>query len=285
MPPHVIDSTMLSTLGECPKKFEWAFENRLRPRDGSTEPLDVGAAFHEAIYMARKTYWETEDPESGKLAGVRRLLSAAPDTDPGSSRSLDKILAAYDLYTNQFPLEKAQPLVLNGRPMFEVTFSIPLPINNLDGQPFLYSGRIDMIVNTSAGVYLLDDKTTTRMGPSWGDGWDLRFQFLGYMWAASQFGIDSRGVIVRGIKIANQPEVREAIIYRKDWLISEWYDNMLTRVSTLLSKSRPKALGRPCEWCSYVVLCKSQHPERWFNTFDIQEEWSPLHHKEKEIAQ
>ena len=58
------------------------------------------------------------------------------------------------------------------------------------GNPLLYAGRLDALMNFAGGLSALDDKTTSGIGPKWSQQWDLRSQFTAYIWGLQRAGID-----------------------------------------------------------------------------------------------
>ena len=287
--PHVIDSTMIGDYRTCPERFYRSYIENLSHRDRQSFDLTAGTALHRGLYRARVSFYESRDLEKAKIDGLRELILAyGPDDPPPAkaNKALDRILAAYEGYWERYPLETDSVQVIMGTrgPMVEQCFSIPLPVMHPDGQPMCYGGRIDWLAKFADGIYCVDEKTTGYMGPTWGDGWDLRGQFLGYMWAANQFGFPVKGTIIRGIKLlTNSVGFQETIVYYKEWLVSQWLEELLDTIQRIVSDYSTgrwaKVFHYPCSdygGCEFRALCSTNNPEKWVDTLYKPRDWSPL---------
>ena len=197
---------------------------------------------------------ELEQPSSSKenlpktsiAEGIGELLRFYGDFEcpADSAKSAERMAGAFEFYWSNYPLgthddhgNRIDPVELpGGKRAIEVNFAEPLPIAHPDtGDPLIYCGRLDAILNYAGGRYITDEKTTTQLGASWSRQWDLRSQFTGYAWGARQIGIKVDGALVRGISILKTKyDTQQAISYRPDWVIDRWYAEMLWWVSQLV---------------------------------------------------
>ncbi|MGH9438468.1 MAG: PD-(D/E)XK nuclease family protein, partial [Terriglobia bacterium] len=223
--PDFIDSSMLSHFKSCPQKFFFEYIEDWKPKELSVH-LHAGASFAKAIETARSAYYTNEHPigviqdekrvwstvkcepgnrEYAIAAGLQSLMFAYGDFEcpADSAKSLERMCGAFEFYWENYALNDtdAFPILLpGGRRGIEFSFSEPLPINNpVTGQPILYCGRFDAILNYGGTILITDEKTTTQLGATWSKKWDLRGQFLGYSWAAQRAGIHVDGALIRGI--------------------------------------------------------------------------------------
>jgi hypothetical protein len=136
-------------------------------------------------------------------------------------------------------------------------------------------------------IYIMDDKTTGTLGEKWASQWRLRAQFTGYTWAAHQYGIKAKGIIIRGISIQKtQNKTIQAFEYRPTWMIERWYEEFLRQtqhaVDTFESGkwSHDGQFNNQCATyggCSYINLCTSPEPEQWTKVDFTFHKWNPLH--------
>jgi hypothetical protein len=227
-------------------------------------------------------------------------------------KTLDRVSAAVEEYFTKYPCatDHLQPYFVEGKPTFEFTFAIPLepcadewqaghygsydpdahtgifPLHP-SGEPWLYSGRLDLLGKYMGRPCFEDDKTTGgSISSGWADKWTLRNQFIGYTWAGQQSGLDLDTCIVRGIAIQKtQIPIEEAVKQYSDHLIAKWYEQLrrdLWRIRKawdtgyfdLNLADACTAFGN----CIFMNICAS-HPsmrDNWFNDFEVRR-WNPLH--------
>ena len=203
--PEVVDSSMLAAFRSCPRKFELTYLHHWKPKTESIH-LVAGKAFAAGLEETRRAFFiEGDDPEAAIARGGRVLLRSYGDTicPDDSAKSPERMLGALVFYFQRYGLETetAVPITLpGGHRGIEFSFAEPLSIRHPEtGNPIIYSGRSDQIVDFADGIYIEDDKTASQLGASWSKQWDLRSQFTGYTWAA-KYGamrLPVQGVIAR----------------------------------------------------------------------------------------
>lgn len=288
--PEVLDATALSAM-RCPRKFDLGTVLRYRPAGGTNIHLRAGAAYAKGLEVARLSYCNGSDPADCLERGVEALITEYGDADPGNTaKSLDRMVGALEYYFDQYPLDDdpARIATPGGVPAVEWSFALPLPFNNPDtGQPLLYAGRTDCLVEFCGGLYAEDDKTTSALGMSWSKQWELRSQFIGYAWAMRELGLRPQGTIVRGVSILKTKyETAQAIVNSPDWKISEWVEHRNFLIAKSLEAyqngySEP-ALDETCNeygGCSFKAVCQipPKNRQAWLDTSYEENDWNPLH--------
>jgi hypothetical protein len=292
--PKTIDSTMIKTFRECPRKMQLEYIEHWKIKSQSVH-LHAGGAFAKGLEIARRSFYEQGlSPEASLEAGMNALMLAYGDFEcpPDSAKSLPRMLGALEYYFSVFPLE-TDPLKPfhwgDGKRGIEFTFAIPLPFDHPGtGEPLIYSGRSDMIGEMGGALYIEDDKTATQLGASWANQWDMRSQFTGYSWAARQSGLDVSGVIVRGVSILKTKYDRaQAITYRQPWMIDRWLQQTLRDLTRLEDMWKSGLfdynLDESCNGysgCLFRRVCLSQEPEIWLENDYERRVWDPLSHHE-----
>jgi hypothetical protein len=317
--PAVLDNTMREDWLRCPHYFFRRHIQGLRATqliDG-TETLPVSIHLHFGGCLARglevtRRAWVSDGlgEEQSLKAGAEALLIAwgaadmpAPTTRNEEAKSLDNCLLAHDAYFREWPLDDPmqQLGVAEGEPLVEFCGAIPIPgcFHPVSGDPLLYAGRFDGILNRGA-LWGLDDKTTgsSVASPGWRSQWKLNGQFTGYTWIAQEWGYSLAGFLIHGIQIL-KTDIRfaEVIAPRPRWMVETWLKQLQRDVRAMADSysilrmqaedeeranahAFTQALGHACVHfnapCSYLEdLCGQPNPDDWLDKFTV-ERWNPL---------
>lgn len=319
--PANIDSTMVTCFRSCPEKMRLEFIYGLRPA-GISVDLHAGAAFATGIEAVRKAVYQKGHALDLALAEGYAAYSLAwgdyeIPTFKKTGKTREQVWEAINGYFKKWPplTDHFQPYYIDGKPTFEFTFAIPLepcsPENfretpntkklyasyNPDdhpgefplhpsGEPWLYSGRFDMLGEYEKRPAFGDEKTTgSSISSGWSDKWRLRNQFLGYTWAMRQHGLDPIGGVVRGIAI-----LKTMVNYEEDFkpfsndLVDRWYEQTrrdLWRLRQAWDTGYfDLNLADTCTSygnCMFMNVCAARPDmrENWFNDFEVRR-WNPL---------
>jgi hypothetical protein len=295
--PDVIDNTILNTFRSCPQKAFRSYIEHWKPT-GTNVHLHAGAAFARGLEVARKAFYDhNATAEDAAAVGLQALVEAYGDFEcpSDSAKSLERMCGAFEYTLDVWPLgtDPAKPWrKLDGSHAIEFSFAEPLDLlHPVTGNPLIYSGRADMIVDLEGGRFVEDDKTTSSLGRSWSGQWELRSQFTGYTWAALRSGIKVDGVLVRGTSILKTKyDHAQAITYRPQWEIDRWYEQTLRDLKRMIRAWEEGYwdfnLGEACNeygTCAFAPICKKAEPEEWLPAYFIQRKWNPLTRTEEEI--
>jgi hypothetical protein len=291
--PSVIDSSLISAFRSCPYKARLEFLEHWKPRTPSVH-LHAGAAFARGLEIARKAFYVDQRPVDEAIALGCEALAQAYGTfecPSDSAKSFERMVGALVFYFDSWPFtsETAPPSILPGNMRgIEFSFIEPLDFKHpVTGDPLLYSGRFDQIVDFCGQRFGEDDKTTTSLGPSWSRSWDLRSQFTAYCWGAQRANIQLEGFLVRGISILKTKYDRaEAITYRRPWQIEQWYEQLIERdlpamVRMWESGKWGMSLDHACAdygGCPFRQVCLSEPAKRreWLEVGFQRREWNPV---------
>lgn len=288
--PAVIDSSLIAAFRSCPQKAYKEFVEHWKPRDPSVH-LHAGAAFARGLEVGRDAHFvKGMSPESSIAAGLGALIQHYGEFEcpPDSPKSLERMAGALEFYFDRYPLgqDKAIPMTLpGGKRGIEFSFLEPLGINHPEtGDPLLYSGRFDMLVNYENMALGEDDKTTSQLGASWPRQWDLRSQFTAYVWGAKQAGIKLDGFLVRGVSILKSKyDTLEAITYRPAWQIDRWHEQVLRDIQRMIqcweSGVWDYNLDHACAeygGCPFKGVCQMQRPEILLRQQFERRKWDPV---------
>lgn len=289
--PIYTDSSNIATLKECQQKHFYSAIMDLRRPEPNVD-LIFGGAIAEALAAARRL--RSGPAEEALLAGTREILRHWGDTPPEGkkNKTLWRCIEIFLDYIDKFDiLEKGDPPYRIYQDMVEFSFSIPFPVQHPQThEPILYSGRFDAVVEDqdTGAIWALDEKTTSQLGQQWSRKWDLRGQFIGYVYALREHDIPAQGVIVRGLcPLAEGNRFGEAAVTIDSYLIEQWKESTtyeLVRGIQVFETYKenlfnlPKAFNDACtaySGCPYSLLCKSGSPERWLQEYR-REKWNPL---------
>lgn len=287
--PEVFDSSILATLKSCPQLFKKVYLDEWKPKEPSVH-LRAGGAFAAGVEAARTAFYVDDvDAEGAVALGLGKLLSHYGDFEcpADSAKSAERTAGALEFYFDNYPLgDDSPPITLpSGKRGIEFSFVHPLPLTHPEtGNPLLYCGRMDAILNYAGGIFICDEKTTSSLGPTWSRQWDLRAQFTGYKWGCREAGIHVDGVIVRGVSILKTKyETQQAISYRPTWQVERWYSEMLGWVDEAIRWYREGTfrynLDHACAdfgGCAFRTACASQDETDWLATYFQRRHWNPV---------
>lgn len=292
--PEVFDSSMIATLKQCPQLFKKVYIDQYKSK-GQNVHLTAGGAFAKGVEVARRQFYEDgKSADDSIAAGLGALLEAYGDYQcpDDSAKSAVRMAGALEFYFTNYPLnhDAAYPITLpGGKRGIEFSFVHPLAIDHpVTGQPILYSGRMDAILNYAGDVFIFDEKTTTSLGATWGRKWDLRSQFTGYCWGCREAGVRTGGVVVRGVSILKTKyETAEAISYRPEWMLDRWYTELLEWIADAIRWWKTGrfryVLDDACTsygGCGFSSVCQSENEAPWLDTYFVRKHWDPVTRKE-----
>lgn len=292
--PDVIDNTIVSAFRKCPQYAFRTYIQHYKPTTLSVH-LHAGKAFATGLETTRRAFYEQGlDSETAIQRGIQTLLTeygdfACPDD---SAKSAVRLSEALVYYFDVWPLatDQAKPLVLpSGKRAIEFSFADPLPVMHpVTGQPLIYTGRSDMVAESPQGIFIEDDKTTTQLGASWSNQWDLRSQFTGYCWGAQQAKIPVDGVLVRGVAILKTKFNQDQYLtYRAQWEIDRWLEQTCRDLRRMIERWEEGYwdynLADACGdfgGCSLRQVCKAANPDEWLGVYFQRRHWDPLNRVE-----
>ena len=297
--PQYVNATMMSCLRSCPQKFHNEFILGLRP-PGLSINLHAGGAFAHSLDVVRHEVFVNNRSLPNALVRANAAFEIywgdfqIPENKTTTKRP-DRVWAAVEAYFNQYMprTDHIQPYFVGGKPTFEFTFAIPLeptvsfedaqeidpkilrgyfPAHPVTGDPFLYTGRFDMMGEYLGMPIICDDKTSGQGHyANWSEKWDLRSQFIGYTWACKELGIKADSVVVRGVGILMKSiALAEAIKPYSNDLRAKWLEQLrrdLWRIVTMWKEGYwDYNLAESCTAfgnCVYATACQSHDPEPW----------------------
>jgi len=165
----------IQCFARCPKKYQYQYIQKLYTTR-KAPPLSLGGCMAEGVGCFRKTgslkeaqlafidQWEKD----GKILAIR--------SEDDEMRSVERGLEILEAYTKYYPEEgdgSIKPEIVFEEEIFD----------------FIFRGRIDGVDADSQGIAIVEDKTVSRLGPSYFvellSGW----QVCWYMGIAKHLGL------------------------------------------------------------------------------------------------
>lgn len=256
--------------------------------------LHFGGCFAKGCEEFRLAYYGADKPndyDHALAVGAEAILRewGEYENDDTGNKTLENCLLALDAYFTKFhpATDHIQPFRrANGEPAVEFTFALPVDevLHPITGEPLLYCGRFDLLGVFNGQLFVVDEKTTSRLGASWINQWSMRGQFLGYVWAAQQFDLPVAGAIARGTSILKHDfGFAESINPFPQWKIDRWRQQLAIDLQQAVDSWNrgvwSQNFGDTCgqySGCSFKRLCETPDPQRWVNTYYVERFWNPL---------
>lgn len=295
--PETIDNSALSSFRSCPRKFELEYLQHWKPRTPNIH-LHAGAAFARGLEVAREEFYvKGQEDEVAVALGLTALLRFYGDFEcpEDSVKSAERMAGALVYYFDEWPLARdtAIPSTFpSGKRGIEFSFLEPLELAHpITGNPLLYSGRFDMIVDYAGGRFGEDDKTASQLGPTWPRQWEMRAQFTGYCWGAKAAGIPLDGMLVRGVSILKRGyDNAQTVTYRPQWTIDRWYEQTIRDIKRMIRLWEEGHfdynLDEACNGfggCIFKQPCLSPEPKAWLETGFERRRWDPVTRTETKL--
>ena len=262
-----IDNSSLEHFTTCPRQALYSLVRRLKPA-GERTALNFGGIVHkilEARYRAcTALHAQTQDVTNVMLATAQREYDkwSPPEDDYRNFSCAVELIRRYE---EQYPFEQFEVVRdIDGSPMIEVPFAIPLGSikTDFDGVrkeiKIVWTGRIDMVYisENGGGLYVMDHKTTSVMGPSYFSSFTISHQMYGYAWAVEQLcGRAVSAVVINALGVrkptrtGNAFEFKREVIPVQRGLLNEWKQDCLYIVADFIEMCRRGYLPKHTAWC------------------------------------
>lgn len=294
--PMLIDNTAREQYVTCPQKFFRSTIQKLAP-DTPSIHLHFGGAYAAGLEAMRKEFYVNHKSQQEAVEeGIKAATAYFGDFEvpEKSNKTYAALCGAIISYCDQYPLatDHVKPVLHSHGAAVEFTFSTPIPdcYHPVTGDPILYGGRFDFLGKYNDRQFIVDDKSTSQLGPSWSKQWDLAPQFTGYCWGAKQSGIAVDGAIIRGQSILKSGYGHaEVIIYRPDWQIDRWLNMLVDNVQNMIDDWKNNryaySISGACSHyggCEFLNLCTKPDPEPWIQSHYRTHNWNPLNKNPEE---
>jgi len=166
--PKIVSYSALATFLTCRRKYYLERVRRI-----TTKYPPVPLLFGNAIHKALDCWYKTHDIDVTKQVFTDNFEEVEGD----SKRTYAVGCKLLELYADKYAHEPFTVL------RTEQMFTLPIPDTN-----FSMCGKIDKIIDWDGAVYVMDHKTTSRLGYEFFYNIKPNMQFDTYIWGARQIG-------------------------------------------------------------------------------------------------
>lgn len=304
--PPAVDNSMRKSLVRCQKLAYWKHERGLVPIGENRVHLEAGKAFAAGLCAARRAFYgegiaDPYDLLKIALAACRPAYNYTGPMPQWCFKTLDRIEGALAFYMDKWPFatDPLRPVRLNdGRLGIELCIPFPIPVSHpITGKLLVHVANFDMLALDDQNRYwVVDEKTTGKMGDSWAMQWTLDAQLTGYCKAArillQEEGISSplvAGAVIRGIAFHKTDYAgMECLEPRQEWELDRWYLQMVRDMQDWAdahkSGQHQMVMDHACALynspCEYAGLCKSREPEKRIEGSFVVKHYDPLNRED-----
>lgn len=297
--PRVVTSSMRERFSSCAVKFKYETVLGLQPKGEESVHLHFGGAYAKAMESYRRVWYETQDYDTAVAEGLRALIVAYGSYEPpaGEKKTFDRLVAAYVEALVQYPPGKDHMVPVKGTLGRAIEFSFCFEtgvLHPVTGEPILFAGRFDQLVDFNSAIFVFDDKTTKQMGPLWRKQWELRSQFTAYTVGANVHGYKVAGAVIRGCAVlVNEIRMAEALTYRPEWMVERWKARLVYDLNRMIEMWKldywpheGEESGECTTYgvCPYHMLCSSPQPEAYYEAFFERKRWDPINREMINLA-
>ena len=207
-------------------------------------------------------------------------------------RTIQTLIRSVVWYCDQFEHDAAKTVVLaDGSPAVELSFRMALPLENPDGEPYLWCGHIDKLVEFGGYKYILERKhTVSTLSGYYFDRYSPNSQVSGYATSVDVFfGEPVAGTIIDAAQVAvGFTRFQRGIAPRTAALKDEWL------TATLHWIERAEQCAKAGYWpmneescmnyggCQFRGICSKDPGARpaALRAEFVQEPWNPLENRD-----
>ena len=247
--PEFLDSSALGDFVKCPSYYYLRHVLGLRRRvheTGSTDAIDWGTCWHATLEAFNSG---GRDLAAGLAALEAHYPSDIQPTTDRYKRSKKRMINAFFAYAERYEGEDLETTIIRN----EQHFQIYSEKDDLE-----WSGRVDSVRRRRGKLLAWDYKSTSSMGASYFDQFELSFQFPGYVWATRQLASEPVNEICLDVyyTVSTKEEFFRRTFRYTDADLGEWVANVKLwrdRLFHLLDnhlydpEAWPKAWGQ-CAW-------------------------------------
>lgn len=248
-----IDNTALTAFQTCPALYFLRFKEHWSPRRKS-----AALGFGGGVHLGLGEWYTTK--EMPRVA--QAMASGWQPGPPDDYRTLQKAVDVMVKYKQMYPNENFQFVQGPDGNLVEVVFTLPLTdiltgeqLYCEDGEVIEYGGIFDGLVESggpNSQVYVLEHKTTSRLGASYMLQFKPNNQVSGYIWAAGVLSNKKvMGALINAICVTKSGKIdfKRDITTRSAYDLSVWARDVQTTCNMI---KKAEATG---EWPRFTKNC------------------------------
>lgn len=221
------NSGFIEGISTCTRYLQYKTLNQ-RIAAGEKSSLNFGSAIHLALEH-RYRFWQNRPVDDKYYEDVATIFTKFFDEHPCPSddfRTLNWAMELVREYNKRYNIEEFSLLAdkATGEPLVELPFALPicqvnletLDIQTWDGKKetllpgyvgVIYSGKVDLAVIIDSQLYVLDHKTSEKIGDQFWNEYRMSSQPRGYAWAFQKLtGLKVHGYVINCIRSKEKPQ-------------------------------------------------------------------------------
>jgi hypothetical protein len=269
-----IDNSGLEKFDVCQRSAEY-YLCRRRESNKEKPALQFGKIIHK-ILEARYSRADVDVlSQFDKLVAVATAEFSKWTPPDGDYRNFAMAVDVISEYAAIYPFETFDLATFNGQPAVELPFACPLgtidveaevAILNPDGSSrivylsklhIVVKGKIDLLIRREGRLYVMDHKTTSMMGPTYFNDFQISGQVYTYAWAAKELtGEEPHGFMVNALgvraptKSGKKLEFKRHTVTLYKELIEEWKKDVMYKVADFVEMARRGYFPKQTKWCA-----------------------------------
>lgn len=292
-----VDNSAKELFETCSRASEY-YTTQRRQLAGERAALFFGGVIHKAL-VPRKLQLPEWQKEQERII-IEEFTAHPPG--PDEWRTVDRAIDVIHQYNKAYPLDAEPFKLLPG--CCEMPFKLLLGEAELDSMItdhrgtyyvkkviIYWTGRIDAIIDYGS-ILIQDHKTTSILGPTFYDDFQLASQMIGYTWAGRKLGHSIQGLLLdvfalrKPTRTGKSTEFQRQRYFYSDEHIDEWEKDTFTIITDFLEHLCRGYFPKMTKWChgkygtcQYWSVCTSLPSQRADVLASPQYtdvEWSPL---------
>jgi len=270
----ILDATMLSTIMSCGRLADFRFNHSFQSLDGKSPSLEMGSIVHsylEKYYGSIIGGVAKQDAHGYGMAAAMIYVNSSEVTNT-NDEDIKLALNTCELYYEHYKNDSWTPL--------EVEVTKKMVVYEDDEIVLAWAAKLDLIVDSNAGVIPIDHKTMKQRR----DSSSLNNQFLGQcLLLGTRFMVVNKIGFQKSLK-PSERFTRATINYTQD-RIHEWQSTILPYWAKMMLMYSESGYWPPnwthCEnkygFCQFRGICESDRGMREETlgiNFKVGEPWS-----------
>lgn len=248
------NSSALGVFKDCPRKYQLSYLMGWTPK-GDSIHLRFGKLYHKGLEDYDVHMSKGDDAETSLDKVVDMLLQATwdhreyedvPETDPrkgapilntgrpwdtsdhpaGSKKNRETLIRSVIWYIEHYSNDPVKTAILkDGTPAVELTFTMEIDLTTPAGEPYIFTGHMDRLVNYGDDLFVMDRKTSgNTLTTYFFDKFNPDNQMSLYTYAARViYDVPVSGVIIDAAQIAvGFTTFNRGMTARSEGQLNEW---------------------------------------------------------------
>jgi PD-(D/E)XK nuclease superfamily len=246
---EVYSVSMLNKFASCRKAYDYRY-NQMLTHENKSVNMSFGSTIHDGIAAWYKTH------DIAAVVNAMEQTSAElklPDNEVDPKHSLQRARDVMMKYIDRYKDNDINVLAV------EVPFLVEVETKT---KPFLFAGTIDGLAEmiddeNNNRLYILENKTTSRMGTSYLKGYRPNNQITAYWWALTKY-MDRPiyGAILNIIYLlTKETSFIRNTTRRAQWELDRWEDDLRKIVEDIRMAVNDNRFYLNTSQCAVMGLC------------------------------